>query len=88
MSVEVKTVGGDQVSNSQRRKSNDPNLLATQGLVTGNKKEVRRVSARVVKADDGRRMVGVEVDITGVFNRSSGTDSGQPLEVRDDEAEG
>ncbi|KAK4009563.1 hypothetical protein OUZ56_018697 [Daphnia magna] len=84
VSVEAKTVGGDRVSQLQRRKSYDPNSLGRQGSMTGTR-EVRQGSSRAVFAFDGRRTASVESDTTGVINRSSGTDSRRPSEARDDE---
>ncbi|KAK4017834.1 hypothetical protein OUZ56_033724 [Daphnia magna] len=71
----------------QRRKSYDPNSLGTQGSVTGNR-EVWQGSAWAEAAADRERIVSVEADTSGVINRSSGSDSGQPLEARNDEQRG
>lgn len=71
----------------QRRKSYDPNSLGTQGSVTGNR-EVWQGSAWAEGAADRKRIVSVEADTSGVINRSSGSDSGQPLEARNDEQRG
>ncbi|KAK4021534.1 hypothetical protein OUZ56_003449 [Daphnia magna] len=76
--------GGSLVSQSERRKSYNPNFLGTQGSVTGNR-EVQQKSAWVEVAADGRRTASVEADITGVINRSSSTGSVRPSEERDDE---
>ncbi|KZR96970.1 Uncharacterized protein APZ42_008392, partial [Daphnia magna] len=64
--------------------SRDPNSLGTQGSVTGNR-EVWQGSAWAEDAADRKRIVSVEADTSGVINRSSGSDSGQPLEARNDE---
>ncbi|KAK4017592.1 hypothetical protein OUZ56_033206 [Daphnia magna] len=71
----------------QRRKSYDPNSLGTQGSVAGNR-EVWQGLAWAEGAADRKRIVSVEADTSGVINRSSGSDSGQPLEARNDEQRG
>ncbi|KAK4030957.1 hypothetical protein OUZ56_024386 [Daphnia magna] len=71
----------------QRRKSRDPNSLGMQGSVTGNR-EVWQGSAWAEDAADRKRIVSVEANTSGVINRSSGSDSGQPLEARNDEQRG
>ncbi|KAK4004011.1 hypothetical protein OUZ56_005754 [Daphnia magna] len=87
LSPQVSVSSVQERIDEQRRKSYDPNSLGKQKSVTGNRK-VWQGSVRAEGAADSRRIASVEADTTGVINRSSGTDSGQPSEVRGDEERG
>ncbi|KZS03388.1 Uncharacterized protein APZ42_033859 [Daphnia magna] len=71
---EERLIDRDQEPLSQWKRTGDPNLLGTQGLVTVSQK-VCKVSAQAEDETGEKSAAGVEADTTGVIIRSSGTDS-------------